>query len=170
MIAKELTALEVLGVAIRAEIDAQEMYREMARRVASPRAKERFHLLVSEEQQHQGILERKYQQMFPQVPLKLPPSQLPPTAATADLRKDLSLREALEVAIQEERHARDFYLDASSVVDDLTGKAMLKFIADMEYSHQMALTAEYDMLVKYPNYYDDVAEPWQPELGLRKHN
>jgi rubrerythrin len=166
MIPKELTALEVLGIAIRSEIDAQNIYREMAERVSNPRAKERFHLLVAEEQQHQNLLERKHRELFPDVPLKLPPSQLPPKAATAELRNDLSLREALDLAIREERHARDFYLEAAVNVDDPTGKAMMKFMADMEYAHQMSLTAEYDMLVRYPHYYEDGAEPWREERGL----
>jgi rubrerythrin len=106
--------------------------------------------------------------MFPDVPLQLPPSQLPAKAKTEILRGNLSLREALDIAIQAERHARDFYLDAANHVEDLTGKAMFKFLADMEYAHQMELTAQYDLLVKYPNYYDDVSEPWQEELGLRR--
>jgi rubrerythrin len=140
----------------------------MASRISNPRAKERFHLLVAEEQRHQILLERKFRELFPDVPLKLPPSLLPHKAATADLRQGLGLREVLDLAIQEERHSRDFYLEASSHVEDLSGRAMLKFLADWEYAHQMGLTAEYDMLVKYPNYYEDVAEPWQEELGLRK--
>jgi rubrerythrin len=168
MIPKELTSLEVLGVAVRSEIDAQNIYREMAERVSNPRAKERFHLLAAEEQRHQNLLERKYQELFPNVPLKLPPSQLPPKALTGDLRKEMSLREVLDLAIREERHSRDFYLEGAHHVDDLTGKAMLKFLADWEYTHQMSLQGEYDMLIKYPNYYEDVGEPWQEELGLRK--
>ena len=168
MISNEVTSLEVLGIAIRSEIDAQEIYREMAQRVTNPGAKERFHLLAAEEEQHQVILGRKYNRLFPQVPLKMPQSLLPPKAATAELRKDLILRDVLDIAIQEERHSRDFYLDAASRIGDLSGKAMLKFLADMEYSHMMSLTAEYDMLVKYPHYYENVEEPWQEEPGLRK--
>ncbi|MEK6570986.1 MAG: ferritin family protein, partial [Bacteroidota bacterium] len=139
MLPKELTALEVLGVAIRAEVDAQDMYREMAQRISNPRAKERFYLLVAEETQHQHLLEHKYKEMFPDVPLRLPPSQLPSHVATAELRKDLSLREALAVAIQEERRVRDHYLESVPHVEDLTGKSM------------------------HPNYYEDVAEPWREE-------
>jgi rubrerythrin len=168
MLPKELTSLEVLGIAIRSEIDAQHIYREMVQRVTSPRAKERFHLLVAEEQQHQNILEKKYYQLFPRVPLVLPQSSLPPSGATTDLRKDLELLKVLDLAIQEERHSRDFYLEAAFHVEDPSGKAMLKFLADMEYSHFMSLNAEHDMLVKYPHYYEETAEPWQEELGLRK--
>lgn len=168
MIIKKLTSLEALGVAIRSEIDAQAIYREMAQRVTNPSSKERFHILESEEEQHQNILERKYNKLFPHVPLKVPHTLLPAKAADAELRKDLNLREVLEIAIQEERHSRDFYSDAATRIDDLSGRAMLKFLADMEYSHMMSLTAEYDLLVKYPHYYEDVEEPWHEEPRLRK--
>jgi hypothetical protein len=33
---------------------------------------------------------------------------------------------------------------------------------------EMELALEYDMLVKHPNYHEDVAELWQGEFGLRK--
>ena len=45
MISKQLTSLEVLGIAIRSEIDAQAIYRELAARMTNSVAKERFHLL-----------------------------------------------------------------------------------------------------------------------------
>ena len=113
-------------------------------------------------------MERKYDQLFPHVPLKVPQTLLPAKAASADLRNNLNLREVLEIAVKEERHSRDFYLDAISRVEDLSGKAMLKFLADMEYSHLMSLTAECDLLVKYPHYHEEVDEPWLEEIGLRK--
>lgn len=163
----EPTSLEVLAIAIRSEIDAQNVYRGLADRISSPRAKERFHILVAEEQQHQKLLERKYKEYFPDVPLKLPPSLLPPSAKTTALRKALGLREVLKLAIQAERESREISLDAAAKVEDRSGKAMLKFLADWEYTHQMMLTAEYEMLVKYPNYYDE-AEPWRDEQGRRK--
>jgi rubrerythrin len=102
------------------------------------------------------------------VPLELPPTQLPAKAATESLRRNLSLREALGVAIDEERNSREFYLEAANQVQDLTGKEMLRFLSDMEFSHEMALTAEYELHVKYPNYFEGVAEPWEEERGLRK--
>jgi rubrerythrin len=168
MIPKGLTSLEVLGIAVRSEMDAQDVYQEMALRISNPRVKERFHLVVAEEQRDQILLERKYRELFPDVPLELPSSLLPPRVCSADLRGGLGLLGVLDLAIQEERHSRNFSLGAASRVEDLGGKAMLNFLADWEYAHQMMLTAERDMLVKYPNNYEDVAEPWQEELGLRK--
>ena len=166
MVAKDLTLLEVLSIAIRSETDAQNIYREMAERVSNPRVEERFHLLVAEERQHQNLLEMRYKEFFPDFELKLPPSLLPPTAATTALRRDLSLREVLNLAIQAERDSREIYLEAAAKVNDMGWKSILKSLADWEHTHQMKLTTEYDMLMKCPSYYENVAEPWQEELHL----
>ncbi|MDH3251735.1 MAG: ferritin family protein [Ignavibacteria bacterium] len=162
-IPKKLTVLEVLAIGIKSEIDTQVLYEEMAARVESPAARERFLGLAAEEKKHQMLLEREHHALFPHVELRLPPSLLPPHAASPELRKTLSIRELLTIAVHEERHSRDFYLEAMRYIEDPGGKAMLHFLADWEYAHQTALSAEYDMLVKYPHYYEDIAEPWQEE-------
>ncbi|MEK6569959.1 MAG: ferritin family protein [Bacteroidota bacterium] len=166
MVAKDLTLLEVLSIAIRSETDAQNIYREMAERVSNPRGEERFHLLVAEERQHQNLLEMRYKEFFPDVRLKLPPSLLSPTAVLTALRKDLSLPQVLSIAIQAERDSREIYLEAAAKVNDMGWKSILKSLADWEHTHQMKLTTEYDMLMKCPSYYENVAEPWQEELHL----
>jgi rubrerythrin len=168
MISKKLTSLEVLGVAIRSEVDAQTLYREMAQRATNPVVRERFYLLESEEVQHQTILQKKFNKLYPNVPFKMPPSVLPPKASSAALRRDLDVLDLLDIAIAEEQHSKEMYSRAASQSTDLSGKAMLKFLADTEYSHLMSLTAERDLLRKYPHYYDDEDKPWQNEPGIRK--
>jgi rubrerythrin len=162
-IPKKLTALEVLAIAIKSEMDTQDLYEEVAERVESPAARERFLGLAAEEQKHRKLLEQKHRSLFPHLQLRIPPSLLPPHAASPVLRKSLSIREILMIAIQEERHSRDFYLEAMRYLEDPDGKAMLHFLADGEYAHQATVCAEYDMLVKYPHYYDESAAPWQED-------
>jgi len=160
----DLTALEALGIAIRAETDAAEIYREVAGRIGNRLPQERVLLLANEELQHKRILEEAYSQQFPDVPLALPGSQLPKTICTRALRGQLSIREILSCVIEQERRSRDFYLEAAERTVDLTGKMMFNFLADWEFSHQMALSAEYEMLVRYPRYFQQTGEPWKPEF------
>ena len=54
-----LTALEALGIAIRAEIDARAIYEELAHRADEPRIRRRFELLAAEEQQHREYLDQR---------------------------------------------------------------------------------------------------------------
>jgi rubrerythrin len=166
-ISKKLTALEVLAIGVKSEMDTQVLYEEVAERVESPAARERFLGLAAEEQKHRELLERTHRALFPHLQLRILPSLLPPHAASPVLRKALSIREILMIAIQEERHSRDFYLEAMRYLEDPDAQAMLHFLADWEHAHQVTLCAEYDMLVKYPHYYDESAEPWHEDGVLQ---
>jgi rubrerythrin len=77
MVVEHLAALETFGIAIRAEIDASAIYTEIAARVSNPILRHRIDLLAGEESQHRHILERAYQERFPEIPLELPHSWLP---------------------------------------------------------------------------------------------
>jgi rubrerythrin len=160
----ELTASEALGVAIRAEIDASEIYTELANRVPNPFLQQKINLLAKEELQHKRILEEAFKAQFPEVPLALPSSQLPKEISCTADRKRLSVSEVLSCAIEEERKSRQFYLQAAEHAADLSGQRMFNYLADWEFSHEMALTAERDMLLRYPRYYEQTAEPWKPEF------
>lgn len=167
MLAEDITALEALGIAIRNEIDSQGIYQDLADLTQNELLKERFLNLVKEEKQHQILLEKKYNEMFPDVPLKIPESQMPKHLNSSIARRKLSIREILKIAIEEEKRARDFYLDCAEIVKDLSGKRIFRFLSDMEFSHQMILAAEYEMIDKYPQYFKDV-EQWEVEDRLRK--
>ncbi|MGB9697277.1 MAG: ferritin family protein [Ignavibacteria bacterium] len=166
MLPEDITALEALGIAIRSEIDAQNVYRDLAELCNNELLKERFENLAKEEKKHQLILENIYKNMFPDVELVLPESFLPKHATTSMLRKQLGLKDILLIAIDEERRSREFYLDCASEVKDLSGQRMFRFIADMEFSHQMILQAELEMLEKFPFYYDS-PKSWEAELSLK---
>jgi rubrerythrin len=72
----------------------------------------------------------------------------------------------LQLAIDEEKRSREFYLDCAETVKDLSGKRMFRFLADMEFSHQSLLNAEYELLEKYPAYFEG-QKPWEVESRLR---
>lgn len=160
----ELTAAEALGVAIRAETDAAELYTELASRVANPLLRQKITLLAKEELQHKRILEEAFKAQFPKVALVLPSSQLPKEISCRADRQRLSAAEILNFAIEEECKSRQFYLEAAQHAADLSGQRMFNYLADWEFSHEMALTAERDMLLRYPRYFEQTSEPWKPEF------
>ena len=163
---EDLTAIEALGIAIRAEIDAQLIYKELSDLCDDELLKERFLNLSKEERKHQLLFENKYKEMFPEVELVLPPTQLPHRAIDPDLKKKLNIKDVLLMAIDEEKRACEFYSNYANNVKDLSGQRMFKLISDMEYQHQMILEAEYEVLKKYPNYYGEV-ESWDVESRLK---
>ncbi len=167
MIEKEITALEALGIAIRSEIDAQEIYKDMASMCEDELLKDKFLNLQKEEKKHQILLEKMYKKMFPDVELILPKNQLPAKVSVSEKRKKLNLKEVLTIALEEEKRSREFYLDCALFVTDLSGKRMFRFLADMEFTHQVLLNAELELLEKYPVYFEGQI-PWEAEQGLRK--
>ena len=161
-----LTALEALAIAIRAEIDARDVYEELAVRCEDRRLRRRYEALAADEQQHREYLEGRWNEVAQGVSLELPPSQLPKEMLTPAQRAARRLEDVLDMAIVEERSAREFYLRAARETDDLSGRAMFRFLADMEYQHWMMLAQEKDMLVRYPNYGRPGKVPWRPKNSL----
>ncbi len=165
---KHLTSLEALGIAIRSEIDAQNLYEELSQRTASAAVAGRFKQLFKEEKQHQKILEEMHSRYFPGTQVKPPPSVLPVSFNTKGKRINKSVVDVLELAIEEERKSREFYLDAAEQTPELSGKRMFRFLADMEFSHQMRLQAEVELCKRYPAYFCGGREPWKPEQKKKK--
>ena len=163
-----LTALEALGVAIRNEMDAIELYQELADRCrdCDKLACRRFELLAADEAQHREFLLAKWKELAGNLELKLPPSALPRDKVTREQRRAMPLESVLDLAMQEERRSRELYLRAARETEDLSGQAMFRFLADMEYKHWVHLAQELDLLARYPNYLRPGPLPWRPEPGL----
>ncbi|MDX1700094.1 MAG: ferritin family protein [Melioribacteraceae bacterium] len=166
MLTEEYTALEALGIAIRSEIDAQELYSDLASRCDDEVLRNRFLNMHHEERRHQFILQKKYEEMFPDVDLVLPESTIPKDYKEKILSKNLRIVDILSLALKEEKKSREFYLDCAETVQDLSGKRMFRFLADMEFQHQAMISNEIEMLEKYPNYFEG-KKPWDVESRLR---
>jgi rubrerythrin len=166
MVGEEITSLEALGIAIRSEIDAQEVYKDLASMCEEELMRDKFLNMHNEERKHQLLLEKMYKDMFPEVDLSLPPSRLPKEVKDSSARKKCSIKEILHLAIDEEKKSREFYLDCAETVTDLSGKRMFRFLADMEFSHQSLLNAELELFEKYPAYFEG-QKPWEVESRLR---
>lgn len=166
MVGEEITALEALGIAIRIEMDAQEVYKDLASMCEEELIRDKFLNMYHEERKHQALLEKMYKDMFPEADLALPPSRLPKEVVDSKARRKSGIKDVLRLAIEEEKKSREFYLDCAETVTDLSGKRMFRFLADMEFSHQALLNAELELLEKYPAYFEG-HKPWEVESRLR---
>jgi rubrerythrin len=107
----------------------------------------------------------KYQEMFPNVELRLPQCRLP-REVSEEAIKNLTLRDVLKIAIKQEKEAREFFLDCAEAVTDLSGKRMFRFLADMKFSYSNILNTELEVIEKYPAYYEDQIR-WEVETRLK---
>ena len=163
-----LTSLEALGIAIRAETDARDIYRELAKRCERPLVCQRFEQLAAEEEQHRRYLLARWEEVSGGVLLKLPSSRLPTAMLTPESRRAQSIEQVLDMAIEATRAARDFYLLAARETEDLSGREMFQYLADMEYRHMAHLNDERDLIARYPRYHGTSDDPWRVEPGLRE--
>jgi rubrerythrin len=166
MTTTDLTAIEVLGVAVRREMDAALAYHELASSCTNALAQERFRLLEQEAHHHEAMLRARHVELAPGVPFAVPPESAAPGPRAGDVTGCAGLRGALRLALEAARQAREFYLEAAAEATDLTGRAMLRYLADVYGRHRMEIEAEYDLVVRYPHAYDDPRTPWRPESRM----
>lgn len=152
---RDLTTVEILGIAIKAEISSFGLYKRFARRVANPMVKQRLESLASDEQNHRQLLEAKYRELTGE--------EQPPIPSTGDLRQmetdieKMSNLEVLMLAASKEALARKFYGAAALKAADPGGKAVLEYLAGMERGHEEVLRQEIKALEKNPLWHEQNA-------------
>jgi rubrerythrin len=156
-IEKDLTALELLGVAIRAEIDAQGFYKAMAKRIKNRVVKERILGLAGDELGHERLLKRIYTEWSgeenPPIPDKgpVPLSEL--------INDKMSHEQVLETAIAQERAAVDRYIEAAKKAQDDSGRRVLQYLSEFERTHERMLTSELEYLRKNEDWFEEDTFP-----------
>jgi rubrerythrin len=150
--AEELTSLEALGIAIRSELDAHDLYVGLASRITNPMAKDKILFLAQEEKKHKDLLDQSYRIRYPEVEFVMPPSVLPTGKAESFLEDKSDLKEVIAFAIEQEKASKEFYRKAANHVLDIRGRQMLEYLAHVEQSHQNLLEAEYQLAMTNPQY------------------
>ena len=146
-----LTSLEILGIAIKSEIEAAKLYERMESKVKNVDLKEKLVFLKGEEEKHRSIFEDIYRNKYPDVALKLPEKSMVPMMDVA-LAKEMSLKELFEVAMKAEKISEEFYTDLAKKSKDASGTSMLNYLSNIEHGHYNLLKNEYDMVVEFPAY------------------
>jgi rubrerythrin len=125
---KRPSNLEVLEIAIKAEIDAAAMYRKMVEMVTNKELKNRLLYLENEEKGHQAMFERQYKKDFPDVELDLPEKSAVPSVEEA-LHKKMALKELFEVAMEAEQLSEKFYTELAEVAQDIQATTTYRYLA-----------------------------------------
>ncbi|MBC7250070.1 MAG: ferritin family protein [Anaerolineae bacterium] len=148
-----LTFLEILGLAIKSEVNAFQVYERLAQRVQNPALRDKLLFLKGEEEKHRTILEAMHAQNFPEVQLELPPRSPLPRVEIA-LHEDTPVLELLDIALEWEKLSEEFYADFARRAQDAKGKAILQYLSEMESGHYHLLKAERDLLAQFPEGYN----------------
>jgi rubrerythrin len=151
-IANDLTPLEILGVAIKSEIEAANLYRHIAGLVVNLDLRERISFLVGEEVKHRQILEASYKRQFPEVELALPARSLVPTVQAA-IQEGAPVPELFRLAMEAERLSEQFYGESAGRAAEENSRTVLTYLSRMEHGHYELLRTEFEMIQRFPTYY-----------------
>ena len=148
-----LTALEVLGVAIKSEIEAAAFYARLRERVGNSGLAAKLRFLQTEEEKHRVILEGEYKRRFPAVELRLPPNSLISLPDSASL-SDLTVPKLFGIAMKAEQASAEFYSREADRSADETGRTILRYLSRVEQGHYQMLETEYELVSRFHDYYN----------------
>jgi rubrerythrin len=150
---KDLTAWQILGVAIRSEIDAAAFYTQLQGRIKNILLIQKLKFLALEEEHHKKILDHLLAQRYPDKPRDVPVSSLMPPIGIS-LPPDPTIPALFEAALKAEEIAEAYYSEAAEKVEDEAGRRILAYLGRVERSHQAMIRSELELIAKFPDYYN----------------
>lgn len=148
----KLSPSEILGVAIKSEIEASDVYSRLYKKVMNEILRMKLKCLILEEKKHRKILERLFSQRFPEEELKIPEkSFLPPIKVSRG--EKFSVLDLFKVALKAEKKSEEFYKEAGEREENKESQRILGYLARVERSHYFMIKSEIDMLDRFPDYY-----------------
>ncbi len=163
----KLTSLEAIGFGIRSEEDAAKFYAHIAKMITNDMVRIKYENLAKEEINHGKILTELYKKMSEtdEKPPRVPGT--PNTAEKGDVPKDISdsLEDLLNLAIEREKKAKDFYLKAAKEASDHSGERIFRYLATVEEGHEAMLKKELEAYLGDKDWYMGDAEQEFMHIG-----
>ena len=145
------TVSELLGVAIRSEIDSNRIYKAWADKLSNPLLKEKFQWLANEEQKHKEILENLLKELHPDAELQIPNQVPEELMKRITITPSSTLADFLYQAMETEKSAETFYAKLAGRVEE-TKKKILNYLSSVEHSHYTMLKSEYTVALAFEDY------------------
>jgi len=149
----EIKPVDVYPIAIRAEIEAAEIYRGLHGRVRNEALRLKLDFLAREEDRHKAILERLFKDHFPGRALVVPAAGQGPKKSVP-VGETSSVLELFKLAMAKEKEAEEYYEGAKAAVEDARIRHILDYLGRTERSHYYMLQSEIDLLIAFPEYYN----------------
>ncbi len=142
---------ELIAMAVKAEMDANQTYSDLANNLSNPLLKEKFQWLAYEENKHKEILEKIYANLSPGDEIPIPDKVDEDLLPSIHLTPSSSLVEILNQAMESERSAENFYAALTQRVENAQ-KKVLEYLSKVEHSHYMMLKSEYALAQEFEDY------------------
>lgn len=142
---------ELLGLAIRSEIDSTSAYLKMGKKVRNPLLKEKFQILAFEENKHREVLEKLHEVLFQGEEAQIPDKTYEALLPSIDISPSSSLVDILYQAMESEKSAENLYAHLAKRVETPQEKILL-YLSQVEHSHYMMLRSEYTLAQEFEDY------------------
>lgn len=138
--------MDAISRAIYAEIGAMNFYSRMAERIGNREGSEKFRQLSSDEMGHRDTLKGWYLRLFDKEFVESEEGIKGSEIGEIKINERSGAVEALDVAIEAELRANEFYLSEADKAEDHELKRMFEKLAQQEMGHYDLLTAEKNAL------------------------
>lgn len=144
-------AKELLAMAVKAEIEANKTYSEIASTLTNPLLQEKFQWLAKEENKHKEILEKLFRILNPGEDIPLPDKVNEDLLPSIHITPSSTLVDILYQAMESEKRAESFYINLSKRFENLQ-KKILEYLSKVEHSHSTMLMSEYALAQDFEDY------------------
>ena len=147
----KISIKELLGMAVRAEIDANKVYAKLTNRFSNPLLKEKFRMLAFEENKHRQALEGLFRRKYGKEKISIPPHADKDLLPALNLTASSPLVEILNQAMESEKSAENFYAKLAKRAEE-PDKKILEYLSKVEHSHYTMLRSEYLLAQEFDDY------------------
>jgi rubrerythrin len=140
---------ELLLAALKSEVESNNVYSKIARRVKNALLKDKLVFLAKEEEKHRQYVEQIYKRTFPGKKPILPKTTQVPLPPLALPDEDTPLSTVLKTAMQAELAAKEFYTYLSTRFQNASIRNTLSYFADMELQHYKILEIEKESMDRF---------------------
>lgn len=142
---------DLIGFAIRSEIDSNKVYSDLANRYSNPLLKEKFNWLAYEENKHKTALEKLAESLFGKEKVTIPDKPSKELFKRITITPSSTLVDLLYQAMESEKMAEDFYGRLSKRVET-PHRSILEYLSQVEHSHFVMLKGEYSLAQEFEDY------------------
>lgn len=142
---EKLTIEDILGLAVRTEIQGRKFYLELSEKVTNPDVKKKIISLADDEKRHERIVVDFYRKILGKEPQNLPDKGVPDIVEaikSMNLTEKTELLKLLDMAMEAELLSAKFYDRGAKITEDPKTSRVFEELAAEEDGHYNMLAAE----------------------------
>ena len=142
---------EVLEFAIDREIEANQLYKDLAKMVKNKAMRKVFVNFAKEELGHKAKLEAMKKSQVTVTTEKVADLKIADSLINVEPTADMDYRDAIALAIQKENASFCLYTDLADIVENSEQREIFLSLAHEEAKHKLRFEVEYDEMVLKEN-------------------